>query len=591
MQKGQLMKDKMVSRLLFRLLPMQVFLALVGTLNSIISGLFASNYIGSDAMTAVGLYNPINMFIFAVSTMLVGGATIMCGKYMGRSEQDKVQNVFTVGNLLALIVAVIVVTFLLVMGLLDQSSLFARDASIRPVFNTYIIGQAVGVLPLLLGNLSASFLSIENKAGLTTVASIVYIAVNVVLNFIFVAALHMGPLGLALSSSLGMWVFFAVQAWYFLTPSSPLRLFSAHPVWSESLQIIRIGIPGAASYGYQALRGFIVNYLLDVYVGPKGISAMTASDNLLRIGWALPTGMLAVSRMVMSISIGEEDRQTLTDVMRNMFKRFVPLMTAIDIIIICLAKPLTCLYFRDASDPVFVMTVWGFRLLPLSMPTAIIFLHFVCYGQSSGKQIFVNILSALDGVICVAGFTWMLIPRIGMNSVYIANVLNGVVTVVVPVMYAAAKKRGIPKNMAELMVIPDGFGVSEDERIDVAVKGKEDVVSVAERVQQFCKDRGIDSRRSYYAALFLEEMAGNIVTHGFSKDKKKHSVDIRVVHKDDDVILRIKDDCRPFDPSTRSGITDPDDITKNIGIRMVYKLANDIEYKNMLGLNVLTARI
>ena len=584
------LNDQIVSRLLFRLLPMQVFLALVGTLNSIISGLFATNYVGITAMTAVGLYNPINMFIFAVSTMLVGGATIMCGKYMGRSEQDKVHNVFTVGNLLALIVAALVIVFLLVMGLFDLSGFFARDEEVRPLFNAYICGQAIGVIPLLLGNLSSSFLSIENKAGLTTVASLAYIVVNVILNCIFVADLHMGPFGLALASSLGMWVFFVVQAWYFLTPSSPLRLFSGHPLWSESVQIFKIGIPGAASYGYQALRGFIVNYLLGIYVGSEGISAMTASDSLLRIAWALPTGMLAVSRMLMSISIGEEDRQTLTDVMRNMFKRFVPLMTVIDIIIICLATPLTLLYFRDPSEPVFMMTVWGFRLLPLSMPTAIIYMHFVCYGQSSGKQLFVNILSCIDGVICVAVFTALLIPVIGMNSVYIANVLNGIVTVIVPVLYAIMKKRGIPRNMDELMVIPENFGASADDRIDVTVRGEEEVVSVADRVQSFCKGHGIDRKRSYYAALFLEEMAGNIVTHGFSKDKKDHTVDIRVVHKDDRVILRIKDDCRPFDPSTRKDITDPGDVTKNIGIRMIYKLAGDIEYKNMLGLNVLTVQ-
>lgn len=55
--------------------------------------------------------------------------------------------------------------------------------------------------------------------------------------------------------------------------------------------------------------------------------------------------------------------------------------------------------------------------------------------------------------------------------------------------------------------------------------------------------------------------------------------------------MRIKDDCVPFDPATRKQLSDPDDITKNIGIRMIYKLATDIEYKNMLGLNVLTARI
>ena len=32
----------------------------------------------------------------------------------------------------------------------------------------------------------------------------------------------------------------------------------------------------------------------------------------------------------------------------------------------------------------------------------------------------------------------------------------------------------------------------------------------------------------------------------------------------------------------------PDDPTKNIGIRMVYRLAQDVSYQNLLGLNVLT---
>ena len=85
---------KLTSKLMFRLLPVQVFLALIGSINAIISGLFATNFVGVNAMTAVGLYNPINMLIYAISTMLVGGATIMCGKYMGKNEDEKVQNVF-----------------------------------------------------------------------------------------------------------------------------------------------------------------------------------------------------------------------------------------------------------------------------------------------------------------------------------------------------------------------------------------------------------------------------------------------------------------------------------------------------------------
>ena len=34
-------------------------------------------------------------------------------------------------------------------------------------------------------------------------------------------------------------------------------------------------------------------------------------------------------------------------------------------------------------------------------------------------------------------------------------------------------------------------------------------------MQSFCREHGVDMRRSYLAGLALEEMAGNIVAHGF----------------------------------------------------------------------------
>ena len=45
------------------------------------------------------------------------------------------------------------------------------------------------------------------------------------------------------------------------------------------------------------------------------------------------------------------------------------------------------LFFRDPAAPVYMMTVWGLRILPLCMPLAIICMHFNCYGQVSGRQL------------------------------------------------------------------------------------------------------------------------------------------------------------------------------------------------------------
>ena len=103
--------------------------------------------------------------------------------------------------------------------------------------------------------------------------------------------------------------------------------------------------------------------------------------------------------------------------------------------------------------------------------------------------------------------------------------------------------------------------------------------------------RGIDRRRAFFSGLCLEEMAGNVVLHGFTKDRRPHSLDIRVSHKGDDVILRLRDDCVAFNPLERARIMDTDDGMKNVGIRLAHKIAKDFRYQNLLGLNVLLMRI
>lgn len=579
---------KMIQGLCFRLLPIQVLLAMVGSINGIVSSLFASNFVGTDAMSAIGLYSPINSFFLALNTMMMGGSQIICGKYMGRHEISGMQNVFSVNMLVSLLVSAAASLVFLAAGILDFTGMFTSDAAVRGYFNQYLIGMAVGIVPQVIGQQLSGFLSLENKNKLTTVAGIVYILTNLALDYLFVAVLRMGAFGLALATSLGLWAFAGVQILYYIRGKSLLRLQFRKIRWKESAEIFKIGVPGALSYGYQALRGLIVNMLTLSFVGSVGISAFTASNSFLCLFWAIPSGMLAVSRMLISIAVGEEDREGLQNVMRIMFFRYLPLMSAIAALLIAAAVPMTHLYYQDPGDPVFQMTVWGFRILPLSMPLSSICMHFVCYAQVSDKKLLMHTLPLVDGVLGAAIPTALLIPLLGMNSVYWANVINGIVTTLIVLGYAWIRNRRFPKTMAELMVIPEAFGVRPEDRLDITVRSMEEVVGVSRQVQNFCQEKGIDSRRSYFAALMVEEMAGNIVSHGFRKDNKRHSADLRIAYKK---ILRIKDDCIPFDPNERRKMVDPDDITKNIGIRMVFSLTRDIQYQNILGMNVLTIRL
>ena len=84
----------------------------------------------------------------AISIVLVGGSSILCGTYMGKNQQDRMQNVFSLNLLLSLITALVFAGLHILFALFDLTGFLTRDPAVRPIFNRYLLGQALGTVPL-----------------------------------------------------------------------------------------------------------------------------------------------------------------------------------------------------------------------------------------------------------------------------------------------------------------------------------------------------------------------------------------------------------------------------------------------------------
>lgn len=580
---------KLLSGLYFRLLPYQVLLLAINAVNGIADTLYASNEIGKPAMSAIGIFGPINIFLSAVGLMLVSGSQILYGRYV-TTKREKLPELFTVDLLIALGISLVSCAVLALAAATGLTRLLLSQQPDLQMLNRYILGQLAGIPPLLMGQQLFSFLSLQNQTRRTMIASVACFLSNIVFNHLFIVIFPMGTFGLGLGTSLSNWTFFGIQAVYFLREQTELRFSPRTWRREEGAQIVRLGYPGAIARFGEMLRCLIVNTLVLKYVGSVGISSFSASNSLLSIVWAVPFGMAAVCRMLFSISIGEEDRRSLVNTMRITMTQGMLLMCAIVTMLILLAEPLTRLFYRDPADPVYHMTVMGFRLLPLCMPWSMVSIHFASYAQTAEKQRLAVVLPVVDGVVGVVLFSFLLIPSMKMNGLYVANTGNGMLCALVVIVDSWISRGRFPRNLEELMAIPERIGVPENERIDISVNSMAGVVTVSRQISDFCLERGIDRRRAYYAGLCMEEMAGNVIKHGFGKDGK-NSIDIRAVHKGDGLILRIRDNCMAFNPAERADAMEPGETGRNIGIRMVFRLAADVSYQNLLGLNVLTIRI
>ena len=145
------------------------------------------------------------------------------------------------------------------------------------------------------------------------------------------------------------------------------------------------------------------------------------------------------------------------------------------------------------------------------------------------------------------------------------------------------------------MCFDKDFGVPKENRIDITIHRMDEVINLSEQIWAFCDEHGITGRRRHCASLCTEELAGNIVQHGF-KDGKKHSIDIRVSYVNDEIIISFKDDGIPFNPEEAArlfGTEDKEDgvdadAFRNIGLQLVSRMSKSMNYQNTFGLNILT---
>ena len=211
----KLSDERLIAETFYRLLPYQILMIAINAVNSVVDSLYAGNAIGESGMSAMGLFAPINHFLYAAGMMLISGSQILYGRYISK-DHEHVRSVFSVNLVVSLAGSLLVAVLMALSAGAGWTRVFTSDETVLNMFNSYVLGQSIGIVPLILGQQLFSFLSLENQTKRTMAASIASFAVNLVMDHVLIVLFHMGTFGLGLASSLSCWVFFAIQAAFYL---------------------------------------------------------------------------------------------------------------------------------------------------------------------------------------------------------------------------------------------------------------------------------------------------------------------------------------------------------------------------------------
>ena len=580
----------MVGKLFFSMLPVQILILAMGSVNSIVDGAMAGRFIDASTVGVIGLYYSMISVINALGSVLLGGTTVLCGRYMGRGNMEKTEGVFSLNITLTLIISgTLTLISVLIPGTI--ATILGANEELKGDLVKYILGFAIGIIPMMMAQQISSFLQLErqSKRGYIGIAGMV--VANVLLDVLLVAVLKLGVFGLAVATSLSNLIYFLILAPYYLTKKAQLHYSVKKILWKVTARLVRIGVPGALLVFCLAVRGMVINRILLRYAGGDGLSAMSAFSMVSGLFIAYCIGNGSAVRMLTSVFVGEEDKASIKSVVKTAFTKGFILSCVVALIILLISPLLTSIFFPDKTTNVYHLTYQLLVIYSFCIPLILIAQVLTNYLQATGHNLFVNIQSVFDGFFSMVIPALLLAPILGALGVWIANPIGIILTILTVPIYNIIYWKRKPRSIDEAMFIKPDFGVSPERMLSINISSMEEVSKTSEKIQDFCLNNEIDDRSSYYAALCMEEMAGNVVTHGFSYDNKPHSLNIRVVLRDDDILLRIKDDCVPFDPMTFAELVSDKESFDNIGIRMVYSIADDVTYQNLLGLNALTITI
>jgi Na+-driven multidrug efflux pump/anti-sigma regulatory factor (Ser/Thr protein kinase) len=555
-----------------------------------VDGIIAGRYISERTVGVIGLFFAVIGIISAICSVVMGGGAVLSGRFIGTGELEKTRGIFSLCISLAVIIGLILSGICFFFP--EEIALFCgADEGLKESLMNYSRGYAMGIVPMFVAQQLGSFLQLETQSKRNYMGVGAMIVSNILMDILFVTILKLDVFGLAIATSTCNWIYFLVLVPYYFSGKAQMKFSFSNIYWAKTLELIKIGSPGALLQVCLAMRDLTLNRIVLSVGGEAGLSSRASMGMITGLFVAIAVGGGTVIRMLASVYVGEEDRDSIKELIRLALTRLMAMMIFAMVLLFLLSGAMSSIFFKDKTSEVYIITKQQFMIYTLAMPFILLVQIQTNYLQASGHNIAVHISSIMDGYVSVVVPAIILAPLMGVLGVWWATPIGILITSMVYVVYAIVWTKHVPRNVDEWLLFKPGFGVEDKDRLAIVINSMDDVIGCSETIQKFVSDHGYDKKTAYFSALALEEMAGNVVSHGFIVDKKEHDMDVRVICKKEGVMLRIKDDCVPFDPVERTDLLNPEDPTKNIGIRTIGKIATDMSYQNMLGLNVLTIEI
>ena len=571
--------SKLINKKFYQYLIPSVLTIFAMQFASLLDGIIVGNFIGVDALTASSMALPILYIIQTPGLALGVGGAIVVGMLLGKRDLVKANKAFSAcfiyGVFISIIFAILAPFISLPLANLFAPSLV--DYSYQFIL-IYLVTDPIVTIALLL----SSFMIVDNNPRLSSFFCIFSNVIKIGSMFLFINVFNWGMYGAALSTGFGYLIGFISIIKYIKSKKRLLKFtFKIKGTFGDLKDALKASSATAISLILTAIQSFIINIIIgNLITDEVELVIFGLVANMVFVFDLFAGGILGLIPTICGILYGEKDIFSLKSIVRKIYILNIAVTTIITIFIAILPNVYAAMFGFTSTVPEeidkanMMIRIYLIAFIPYEINK-----FSINYYPSVEKNIPSYVTVFLKEAILVLPLTIILLNTNGLLGYVIAaattQLLTVIITYIFVLIYGKIKNKGSGIFLFEKLEY-ESYDISVDNDINNAAL-------ISKEITAFAKIHGASNHSAQIIGLASEEFIANIITYGYKKKEQQNYIDVNLKLIDDTMLLRIRDDGMPFDPTKYE--VDNDKEYSTSGINMINKLTNKVSYMRVLSLN------
>ncbi|MCI9618972.1 MAG: MATE family efflux transporter [Dorea sp.] len=402
------------------------------SLITIADGFFIGNYVGKEGIAAVNLGLPIIYLYLGVGLMVSIGGVAIAGMALGSGDMHTSNQVFRQTILTTLVLSALI-SCTMIFCFQPMMKILHADGRVCGYFKDYYQIMLLELPVMVVNSSFGMFIRGEGNPEYFMKVSVLNVALNILLDYVFADRMHMGVVGIAVASLLAALASLCCILYFFVRKAKVYRLGRFHFSVRICVQAILNGSSEFIGEMSTGIAMFAYNFVIMRRIGADGVTAFTIVGYVAYAFSMVIVGFGQGASPLISFAYGAKEKLLAADIRKRTNRYVFGSGAAVFLLMAAGMEWYSGIFVQNENVEEMVRS--GMLIFMLSFFFSGVNSITSFYFTATGRAFESAVISALRGLIVLLICIFTLPYLFGMTGVWMAAPVTEAVTLGVTVFF------------------------------------------------------------------------------------------------------------------------------------------------------------